>query len=152
MNEWSIRMAERLRKQQSDKANDSALFLEQQRIKKEVGPLLWGQVVSEVTNNCSHLNAEIGQDVVAVEATPSSKLIVSARTPAGSKQLRAEFNHDTFILSWSVNNKSGKYEVSIGSDRKPSFYPMTIEGQSMINWIPSSSKSITEEMLDALLS
>ena len=149
MNDWAQKMADRIRKQQSEKSTDNAAFLEQQRMKKEFSPLLWQQVVSEAKNNCTRLNAELGQQVVAIEATPSSVLSIRARTPQGNRTLKAEFDAETYILSWATGDSTAKYEVSVGSDRKAQFYPISSD-EPTIAWVPVSAKYIADEMMTAL--
>jgi hypothetical protein len=108
MNEWPTQMADRIRKQQSEKANDNAAFLEQQRIKKEFGPLLWQQVVSEAKNNCTRLNMELGGKVATVEATPISELSIRATTSHISRVRRraqgAVLPHDR---CWRTDDSMG---------------------------------------------
>lgn len=151
MNDWAQKMAERIKKQQNEKASDNAVFLEQQRIKKEFGPLLWQQVVSEAKNNAVRLNTELGQSVATVEVTPSSELSIRAKTASGNRVLRAEFNFETNIMSWSVGSRAVEYEVNVGPDRKAQFYPMAND-EPAIAWIPVSAKYIADEMMTELFS
>ena len=149
MTDWSRDMAEKLRKRSEHQNIQDAKFVEQQRIKREVGPRLWDAVKSDIRAEGKALNAELGKELIT-EGPGSSpnELALFADLDPEPRDARVVFSPAEGKLTYIVRGPKSKnapsdiFEVSIGRDGKPAFYS---------GMIPYSTGSIAKQILESLL-
>jgi len=151
MNDWAKRLADEVKKQQDQAASDNAKFLENQRLKKEFGPVLWRGVVAEVKNGCTAMNRELRSNVAVVVDTSENELNVrNEKIP--ERRLTSSFDVDKALVAWDVRplrsggSAQGHYEVAVDKDGKAQLYQQGPHGESLLVE-PSSFAEIAERML-----
>jgi hypothetical protein len=143
MSEWSQKMANKLRKREESQQTSDAKFVEMQKMKREIGPRLWQAVRSDVLAEGKALNLECGKEVVTMEVTPASELILRAKVEDSTRRLHVNFDSESAEITWrSPSGTEEKFEFYIGEDHKPAFYS---------GMVPSSTGSIARQILETLL-
>jgi hypothetical protein len=119
--------------------------LETQRLKREMGSSLWGEILNYISVEGNALNEEMGQDVITVgKPNSSGGLVLIANLEDGVRRSNVRLEVELGRLTWKNENGLGDTrELAIGLDGKMAFH------SGMISSTPDSiARQILENLLD----
>jgi hypothetical protein len=146
MNNWANEWAVKIKRQNDDKAQKNATLVEEQKLKTDLGPVLWAAVREEVNTNCEALNKEMSDKILTYEFTPQGGMSVVGNLNGRGKELRAAFNVETGTLNWDSAGCKDSVVLTMSRDGKgATFVPTFVRGTQL------TPQSIARQMLDSLL-
>lgn len=124
MGNWSDDAVTRLKAQQSEKSQQDARFLEEQRIKRAQGFAYWKQIRASARDNCTEFNQKYGGTALRFQVGQEMSLLVASDINHQARQLSANYNENSTSISWqcvALNGDTnpvadGTIEICIGSD------------------------------------
>jgi hypothetical protein len=144
MSDWSNDIIGKLKQKQENESVKDKKFLEQQRIRREQGPLLWNAVKSAVTKLALELKQSSGGKEIVVVRPDAQPFNVVVGTPDGQHTVSATFNQGTDTLTWASGMDSHiGWRVIVSEDGSANFNASSGE---MI--LPDA---IARKLLEALL-
>jgi hypothetical protein len=138
-------MANKLRDRMESQKLRETKFIETQKLKREVGPTLWEEILNRISIEGTALNEEMGQDVITVgKPNFSGELVLIANMEDGVRRSNIRLEVELGRLTWKNENGLGdRRELAIGLDGKMAFH------SGMISSTPDSiARQILENLLD----
>lgn len=146
MNDWAKEWAVKIKRQNDDKTQKNATLVEEQKLKADLGPVLWAAVCEEVNTNCEALNNEMNDKILTYDFTPQGGMNVVGNFDGKGKELRAAFNVETGTLNWDSAGCKDSVVLTMSRDGKgATFVPTFVRGTQL------TPESIARQMLDSLL-
>jgi hypothetical protein len=150
MTDWSEKMAEKLKHRERAVQISEAAFVEKQQIKKELGPAVFAALKSDIGNEISALNANIGKKVLTLESHSSGEIIVRANIDDLSRRVSATFDPLSGLTCMSEKNSTGggtnsridTFDLVVGPNGKLTF---------QASGISYGTGEIAKKMLESIL-
>lgn len=119
MSDWSEEMAARIREKSNSQRACNETADEDERLKKEFGPKMWAAIMSDVRAESQALNAELERELVVIESSSDTELVVRTQREDGRQgpRVRVQFDPELGRVAWS----SKSFEIAWERGSKPMF-------------------------------
>lgn len=109
---------------------ERSVFMEEQNIRKALGPALWEKLCGAIVNECKHANS-VGEQVFEVDEQPRT-LVVKRLTTA--KKVRLEYEELSASISvYESGRQSSNITFRVDSNPAPSLMPMYNNAPMLLN-------------------
>ena len=105
MGTWAKETAEHLRNEDIARQVESERFLEEQRLRRALGPGLWRCIRELLKQNCEELNQELRKGILFFEVQPSTEVIIRRLDKPAT--LHVGFDENSSRLKYSCGAGKG---------------------------------------------
>ena len=141
MGDWAKETADRIRAEHAAHDQDSARFVEEQRLRRKLAPQLFAELKAALKGRSRNLNDELGKPLLVFDVCPNIEAVVR-RLDKPAQPLRVEFDAEALRVHYSCGSGRGEYLFRVNADT-------TLNLETAYH-IPYSPEELAEQLLDLL--
>jgi hypothetical protein len=138
---WAKQTADNIRSEEVSKSIEGQRFIEEQRLRRALGPSLCSDLKNKLKEKCDELNNEISRPILNFDVLPSSQ--ASIRRMDKPAVLNVQFDLDAYRVRYSCGAGKGEYLFRVEPDT-------TLVLETPYH-VPHTTEEVAEHLLDQLL-